>query len=200
MGRTDNQVKIRGHRIELEEIESHLNQIDGINQSVVIALEASETDKILEAFYTSNSALDSKDISDYLSLKLPEYMLPVAFKRIESFIQTANGKIDRKRVLECVEIKVDDTTPSGSDLIDLNDVQRKALEIIISNLDEKSPKDITLDTDFSSVGVNSITFITIIVALESEFGFEFDDEKLLFTAFPKIRTMVEYVEMKISTN
>lgn len=44
LGRTDNQVKIRGHRIELEEIESHLNEIDGIHQAVVIALEISETD------------------------------------------------------------------------------------------------------------------------------------------------------------
>lgn len=64
LGRTDNQVKIRGYRIELEEIESHLNQLEGINQSVVIALEASETDKILQAFYTSDNNINSKEISD----------------------------------------------------------------------------------------------------------------------------------------
>ena len=52
LGRTDNQVKICGHRIELEEIESHLNQIDGIHQAVVIASEISETNKMLQAFYT----------------------------------------------------------------------------------------------------------------------------------------------------
>lgn len=58
LGRTDNQVKIRGHRIELEEIETHLNQFEGINQSVVIATEKSETDKVLEAFYTSDNHID----------------------------------------------------------------------------------------------------------------------------------------------
>ena len=45
LGRIDNQVKIRGHRIELEEIETHINQFDGINQSIVTVVEMSETDK-----------------------------------------------------------------------------------------------------------------------------------------------------------
>ena len=100
LGRTDNQVKIRGHRIELEEIEACLNQVNGINQSIVNVLETSETDKILQAFYTSDIAINQKDITDYLSSKLPDYMIPVIFKRVESFIQTVNGKIDRKRVLD----------------------------------------------------------------------------------------------------
>ena len=197
LGRTDNRVKIHGHRIELEEIEAHLNQVKGIKQSVVIALEASETDKILEAFFTSDVALDQKDISSYLSSKLPDYMIPTLFKRVESFIQTANGKIDRNKVLECIEIKSDTAITKSLASDNLNDIQKKALEIITSNTDPESSKEVTLDTDFSIIGIDSITFITVIVALEVEFDFEFDDEKLLFTAFPTVRTMVEYVELKI---
>jgi amino acid adenylation domain-containing protein len=137
LGRTDNQVKIRGHRIELEEIENHINQYNGIKQSVVVALEISETDKILNAFFTSENEVDSKDIKDYLSLKLPDYMIPVRFKRVEEFIQTVNGKIDRKRVLECIEIKSNEVASDTSIYDELPVVQKRAFDIIISNFKEK---------------------------------------------------------------
>ena len=197
LGRTDNQVKIRGHRVELEEIESHLNQIEGIHQAVVIALETNETEKILQAFYTSDATLNQKEITDYLSSKLPEYMIPVRFKRVESFLQTENGKIDRKRVLQCVEIKTGDDLPEKSELSELNAVPQKAFGVIKSILAPKN-EDVTLETSFVEAGVDSITFVYLVVALESEFNFEWDDEMLLITAFSTIRSMVEYVDSKIS--
>ena len=124
-------------------------------------------------------------------------MIPAMFKRIESFIQTTNGKIDRKRVLECVEIKVYETTPEKSILNELNDVQRKAFEVIVSTLDSKIG-DVTLETTLGRAGVDSITFVSLAITFESEFGFEWDDEMLLITAFSTIRSMVEYVDSKIS--
>lgn len=196
LGRTDNQVKIRGHRIELEEIETHLNQFEGINQSVVIATEKSETDKVLEAFYTSDNHIDTKDIISYLSLKLPDYMIPAIFKRVENFIQTPNGKIDRKRVLECIEINEENSLSKDWNTIELNDTQRKIFQVIASNLNPEIG-DVTLETGFSDASVDSITFVKIVVALEGEFGFEFDDEMLLITAFATIKSMIEYVEMKV---
>jgi acyl carrier protein len=54
-----------------------------------------------------------------------------------------------------------------------------------------------LDSDFSSIGLDSLTFIQLIVVLEETFGFEFDDEVLLITGFPTVKSMVEYVESKI---
>ena len=197
LGRTDNQVKVRGYRIEPEEIESHLNQFEGVNQSVVIALETSDTDKILQAFYTSANNINAKEISDYLSTKIPAYMIPSIFKRVEEFILTANGKIDRKMVLECVEIEPADVMFEISVSDGLTNTQKRAFEVIVSNLKEKSLDNVSFDTDFSSVGLDSITFITTIVALEGEFDFEFDDEMLLITKFPTIRSMVEYVESKV---
>lgn len=196
LGRTDNQVKIRGHRIELEEIETHLNQFEGINQSVVIATEKSETDKVLEAFYTSDNHIDTKDIISYLSLKLPNYMIPAIFKRVESFIQTTNGKIDKKKVLECIEINEEYSSSKDWNTTKLNDTQAKIFQVIASNLNSEIGH-VTLETGFSDAGVDSITFIKIVVALESEFDFEFDDEMLLITAFPTIKSMIEYVETKV---
>ena len=196
LGRTDNQVKIRGHRIELEEIESHLNQIDGIHQAVVIAPEISETNKMLQAFYTSDTTLDQKEITDYLSSKLPKYMIPVRFKRVESFIQTANGKLDRKRVLECEETKTSDGLLEESTLSELSAVPQKAFGVIKSTLAPKN-EDVTLETSLGEVGVDSITFVTLVVALEGEFNFEFEDEMLLISAFPTIQSIIDYVELKV---
>lgn len=50
--------------------------------------------------------------------------------------------------------------------------------------------------DFDSLGLDSITFITMVVALENEFGFEFEDEMLLTTNFPTVKALLKYVEEK----
>ena len=56
----------------------------------------------------------------------------------------------------------------------------------------------SLDMNFNSIGLDSITSIEMVVAFECEFNFEFDDEMLLITKFPTIKSMVEYVETKAS--
>ena len=67
----------------------------------------------------------------------------------------------------------------------------RALQVIQDNLTEKV--DVKLEDNLQDLDINSITFIQIIVNLESEFDFEFEDEKLLFTEFPTIKDMVDYV-------
>ncbi|MDD2261847.1 MAG: AMP-binding protein [Clostridia bacterium] len=200
LGRADNQIKVRGYRIEPEEIEAHLNQMEGIKQSVVIALETNEIDIILGAYYISEIDIDVKDITNYLTLKLPSYMIPSIFKRIEKFFENTNGKIDRNRVLECAEVKTDDAIPDVSISDELTGVRKRAFEVIIDNLSEKVTDNVSLNMDFNSIGLDSITFIKIIITIEDEFGFEFDDEMLLITKFPTVKSMVEYVESKVTTN
>lgn len=78
----------------------------------------------------------------------------------------------------------------------LSELQQKIFSIIISNLSEPM-QNVSMDTLLSDLGMNSITFIKTIVNLEAAFEFEFDDEKLLITAFSNICSMVEYVESKI---
>lgn len=200
LGRADNQVKIRGYRIELEEIETTLNQFDSIKQSVVTTLEMSENSKVLVVFYTSGDNIDTKDIVDYLSAKLPTYMIPSVFKRVESFIQTANGKIDRNRVLECIELGSEINTHKEVTTNGISDIQNKVFAAIYSTISEKITGEVSLDTDFTSIGMDSITFIKTVVAIEGEFGFEFDDEMLAITNLPTVKSMIEYVETKVAMN
>ena len=95
-------------------------------------------------------------------------------------------------------IKSDNDVLQTPDYNKLTDIQKRVFEIIVSNLSEKVIGNVSLDMDFDNIGFDSITFIKTIVALECEFDFEFDDEMLLITAFPTIRSMTEYVESKIT--
>ncbi|MDD4773430.1 MAG: non-ribosomal peptide synthetase [Eubacteriales bacterium] len=198
LGRADNQIKIHGHLVEPEEIEAHLNKIDGVTQAVVFAVETSEVDKILAVYYTSDNEIDSKEILKYLSSKLPAYMIPAIFKRVERFFFNSNGKVDRKRALEYIEIKSTEDKTESCDLNErLNDVQRRAFDVIIANVSDKITEDISLDTDLKSIGLDSISFIQTVVNLETEFDFEFDDGKLQITEFPTVNSMIEYIESNV---
>lgn len=84
---------------------------------------------------------------------------------------------------------------TASDMGNLAHIQKKVFDIIIQNLTDKSFPCVSSDSNFSEV--DSITFIKIVVALETEFNFEFDDEMLLITKFPTVKSIVEYIELKM---
>ena len=98
LGRIDNQVKLRGFRIELGEIEASLITHPEIRQAVVIASERLAENNRLVAYIVSESESNtsSSTLRQYLLSKLPDYMVPSVFVRLESLPLTPNGKIDRK--------------------------------------------------------------------------------------------------------
>ncbi|TYK55435.1 non-ribosomal peptide synthetase [Pseudomonas synxantha] len=94
LGRNDDQVKIRGVRIELGEIETRLNQLPGILEAVVLVRE-----ERLVAYFTENPQLDALTVGEiraHLVAQLPDYMVPVAFMKLDALPLTTNGKLDRK--------------------------------------------------------------------------------------------------------
>lgn len=92
-----------------------------------------------------------------------------------------------------MKIEHDVSTPSV-DYLEYN--QQKVLDIIKENIVDQSPLIISIDTPFPEV--DSLTFIKIVVTLEKEFNFEFDDEMLLITNFSTVKEMVQYVESKVN--
>jgi amino acid adenylation domain-containing protein len=98
LGRLDYQVKIHGHRIELGEIESALMQHPSINKAIVITRTETSGEKRLVAYFVpiNDECPDTDELRDFIRKKLPAYMIPVVFIRLDSLPLTPNGKIDRK--------------------------------------------------------------------------------------------------------
>jgi hypothetical protein len=99
LGRSDHQVKVRGFRIEMGEIEAHLDRHPGVHASVVHPVADGENVQLVayikrRAADADNAELD-KTLRRFLLLSLPEYMVPSAFVTIDEFPRTANGKTDR---------------------------------------------------------------------------------------------------------
>ncbi|MBD1902831.1 amino acid adenylation domain-containing protein [Trichocoleus sp. DQ-A3] len=94
LGRIDDQVKLRGFRVELGEVETVLSQHPGVRQSIVLLRE--DVGQRLVAYIVSNSALiNDNELRSFLKEKLPEYMVPSAFVILKALPLTPNGKIDR---------------------------------------------------------------------------------------------------------
>lgn len=100
-GRIDNQIKLRGYRIEPAEIESLLSKIKGINNAVVKIEKFSESDDRLVAFLDVDSgfSLSEAEIKASLAKRLPAYMMPSFYQYYEGFPRLSNGKINKKALL-----------------------------------------------------------------------------------------------------
>ncbi len=96
LGRLDEQVKVRGFRIELQEISVCLSALEGIKEAVVTARERSDGSKFLVAYYVSETAMDAQLLRQHLSSKLPEYMVPAYYMALDVLPVTGNGKLDKK--------------------------------------------------------------------------------------------------------
>jgi aspartate racemase len=96
LGRLDEQVKIRGFRIELGEIETTLGQHPAVRESAVVVQNDRTENKRLVAYVVSrNGRVATGDLREFLSQKLPDYMVPAIFVALDSLPLTANGKVDR---------------------------------------------------------------------------------------------------------
>src|SRR5690606_1842786 len=89
VGRNDSQIKIRGLRLELGEIENALNQYTGIKQSLVNIIKQADQDYLL-AYYIADNKIDKKLLHKYLSSKLPDYMVPRDYVHLVSLPLTVN--------------------------------------------------------------------------------------------------------------
>jgi len=106
LGRIDEQVKIRGIRVELGEIECAIRAIDGIKDTAVIAREDASGDKALYAFFASEEDISVSSIRSRLVKTLPGHMIPAYMAQVETIPVTQSGKLD-KRALPEIEKKAE---------------------------------------------------------------------------------------------
>ena len=96
LGRKDDQVKIRGFRIEMGEIEKVLQLMEGVEQAVVLAEDDHQGNKQLIGYLVYNGDFKINKIINYLKRKLPAFMVPVRWIKLDHMPLTPNGKIDKK--------------------------------------------------------------------------------------------------------
>jgi amino acid adenylation domain-containing protein len=160
-GRVDRQVKIRGMRIELEEIESVLSKVEEVKEVAVIKQELSPENHRLVAFVSGideTSNLERQLMVD-MSRQLPEYMIPAKIVTLETFPRKPNGKVDYSGLTNLI--------PAGEEIVAPRDKIEEELSEIWAEVLKADGFGVT-DT-FFNVGGNSLNLMTLITKIHSRF-------------------------------
>jgi amino acid adenylation domain-containing protein len=185
VGRIDSQVKVRGHRIELEEVETAVLLDTTIRQAVVVALEDVRGDKRLVAYVVGedNSAPDLSSIREHLKPHLPDYMIPSAVVVLKMLPLTPNGKIDRK-ALPAPEWQADHAFPQTPTEEMVAEVWKGVLGV----------SKIGLEDDFFDLGGTSLGLITVVMAMSERFALPLDTS--IVTGGATVRALAHAVREK----
>lgn len=126
-GRKDNQVKVRGFRIELEEIESVIAAHPYVRDNVVLVRYTAGGDAYLSAYLVVKEGFIQDQFRAALSEKLPDYMIPAVVTRVEALALTSNGKIDRKAMMAWKEAGT--AVTAGEHINPRNEVEEKLVAL-----------------------------------------------------------------------
>jgi amino acid adenylation domain-containing protein len=161
--RLDNQVKLRGFRIEMGEIETQLLKLDEINEAVVLAKTEDSGDKYLCAYIVTGNALppDIPAIKEKLSQNLPEFMIPAYFVPLEKIPLTVNGKIHHKALPDPEIIAGKDHVPPR------NELETKLAEIWADVL-KVNKEVIGINANFFELGGHSLKATVLITRIHKE--------------------------------
>ena len=167
LGRLDFQVKIRGLRIEIGEIESVLSQHSSIREAVVVAREDTPGDKRLVAYFVSKlpSKINVDELRNFLKGKLADYMVPSAFVQMESFPLTSSGKTDRKALPQPERKRqtgIDYIAPKGDIESSIASVWQETLQI----------DRVGVNDNFFDLGGHSLLLVKVMNRLKDLFGRE----------------------------
>jgi amino acid adenylation domain-containing protein len=170
LGRMDFQVKVRGYRIELQEIEAALLLDPSLGQAVAVALPDAMGDKRLVAYVVGAGDVvpDRKRLREHLSRRLPEYMIPSAFVTLLALPLTANGKVDRKAL----------PSPEwdANRAVLQTPVEDAVAEIWASTL---GVSEIGVDDDFFDLGGTSLALVNIVMKMSKRFAIPLDTSIVL---------------------
>lgn len=190
IGRRDSQVKIRGHRIEVSEIEAALCQIPGIRDAVVTTVLTESGDHELAAYYIGDVVAGHAEIRGKLGPLVPAYMIPSYIVALESFPLNSNGKLDKSRLPSILEIESQSTVVPPRNELD------QALIAIWEQVLAKSGIGIT--DNFFDLGGHSLKATKMISRISEVFGIQVDLKSLFID--PTIMNLSDYIETMIWMN
>ena len=153
LGRCDNQVKLRGLRIELGEVERAILSFDGVNQAVVMIRPVNGTDNLC-AYYSADSSVTEDLVREHISKRLTAYMVPTALMRLDEMPQTPNGKTDVRALPQpTLSFETEYSEPVTREEKILCDIFQNVL-----SLDK-----VSADSSFFDLGGTSLTVTSVLV-------------------------------------
>jgi amino acid adenylation domain-containing protein len=184
-GRIDGQVKVRGFRIELGEIDNQLSHHEAIKEVVVIAKEK-DNEKYLIAYYTGEREIASMELREFLSRRLPEYMIPSRYVFMEHFPLTSNGKINKRSLPEPQLIIGDDYVAPASEL-------EQNLVAIWSDILKIGKESVSTEKSFFELGGHSLRAMVLSNMVLKELNMVLPLKEIFER--PTIKQQAEYIKI-----
>ena len=173
-GRVDKQLKLRGQRLESEEIISLINKYPGITNSIITIDKINNFEHLI-AYYVSSNQINEKDLRTYLERKLPIYMVPTYFIEIPEIPTNLHGKVDTTKLPKLNFNEMSYEAPR-------TEMEKTLIEFAkkLTNVER-----IGIDTNLISIGFTSLTFMNFNYEIFKAFGVELNIDTLLSEPFIK---------------
>ncbi|MET0625826.1 MAG: phosphopantetheine-binding protein, partial [Pyrinomonadaceae bacterium] len=194
VGRIDQQVKVRGFRIELAEIEATLRQLSEVREAVVVARGDDASNKVLVCYVVTaeDAAQEVGRLREHLKERLPEYMLPQAFVFLKEIPLTPNGKVDRRALPEPdqsrPELAADYVAPRNQTEETLAQMWVELLKV----------ERVGVEDDFFDLGGHSLLATQIVSRVRETFKVEVPLRSLFES--PTVAALAELIEKSDSTS
>lgn len=186
-GRVDEQVKVRGHRIELGDIDATLNKAPGVGTGVTIKAGAAGEEELIAYLVASNGEIDLTEVRSFLRKHLPPYMVPGKLHVVNHLPLTPNGKIDRKSLIK-VQVQ-QRPAPLQALLPPTDGLQGAVLNIWKEVL---RAENISVDDNFFDIGGHSLLMVQVHERLQRVLERTFPLITLL--QHPTIRSISSFLE------
>ena len=178
LGRIDNQVKLRGLRIEIGEIESVLSRYEGIKSAAVDVKDINGV-QMLCAYYCSDKTVDTDRLKAYLGESLTEFMVPEVYVHMDDMPLTPNGKVNR-RALPLPKIEIGEIVKPETE------TEKQIFEIVAAQL---GTDDFGVTTNLVSMGLTSIGAIKLSVLLQQRLNIHLSTKTMM--KHPEIRQWIK---------
>ncbi|MFP5069519.1 non-ribosomal peptide synthetase [Pseudonocardia nantongensis] len=166
LGRRDTQIKVRGFRIEIGEIENTLARVPGVRDTAVVVAERAGGNRHLVAFYAAPAPIEEALLRERLSASLPGYMVPSAFRHRDALPLTANSKIDTKALTALAERDAADAAaPQGGHEPPATPTERRIAGVVARVLDLPADR-IGRHDHFFDLGGTSLSAVRVVLGLD----------------------------------
>ncbi len=170
VGRADFQVQLRGHRVELGEIEAHVTRFEGVEQAVVAAVEDPRGGLQLVTYVVWGSEPAPDELTRHLASRLPAHMVPTSTVTLDALPLTRNGKVDRN-ALPAPATGTEATGVTGAGEVEGSAQPESSVEgSVIELIEEVLGTRVAADANLLEYGANSIDMVRIGNRLEDRFG------------------------------